>query len=152
MRKVIAKAFAYITHDHRLLVFEHTDAPEAGIQVPAGTIEPGETPAEGALREAHEETGLTQLDLAHYLGYQTWRMKDVGKAEIHMRYFYHVRCTQPDPPQRWQHADRLPSAGSERAVPFTLYWVALPDGVPPLMAGHGAFIGMLLRKMGVVAP
>lgn len=44
------KAFAYITHQQRLLVFEHPDSPEAGIQVPAGSIEPGETPQAGTLR------------------------------------------------------------------------------------------------------
>ncbi len=34
------KAFAYITHAHHLLVFSHPAAPEAGIQVPAGTVAP----------------------------------------------------------------------------------------------------------------
>ena len=40
------------------------DAPEAGIQVPAGTVEADETPAAAALREAREETGLGDLRLA----------------------------------------------------------------------------------------
>ena len=39
------KVFAYITHRCHLLVFWHVDVPEAGIQVPAGTVEPGESPA-----------------------------------------------------------------------------------------------------------
>jgi hypothetical protein len=29
-------------YHHRLLVFRHPDAPEAGIQVPAGTVEANE--------------------------------------------------------------------------------------------------------------
>ncbi|MBA2247495.1 MAG: NUDIX domain-containing protein, partial [Chloroflexia bacterium] len=63
------KAFAYITSGptsgptsgHRLLVFSHPLSPEAGIQVPAGTIDDGETPEEAVLREASQETGLPSL-------------------------------------------------------------------------------------------
>ena len=52
------KVFAYLTHGHRLLVFRHADFPEAGSQVPAGTVQPDERPDEAVLREAYEETGL----------------------------------------------------------------------------------------------
>ena len=38
MPPVIKKVFAYITNQNRLLVFRHLDFPEAGIQVPAGTV------------------------------------------------------------------------------------------------------------------
>ena len=55
---IVEKAVCYITRDRRILVFEHPGAPDAGIQVPAGTIEPGEDPARAALREAAEESGL----------------------------------------------------------------------------------------------
>ena len=58
------KAFAYITHERRLLVFSHPNHPEAGIQVPAGTVEPGETPHAAALREAAEEIGLSAERIA----------------------------------------------------------------------------------------
>jgi hypothetical protein len=54
-RKVKHKVFAYITHCNRLLVFVHPFAPEAGIQVPAGTIKANERPEEAVLREAFEE-------------------------------------------------------------------------------------------------
>lgn len=57
------KVVCYVTHQDRLLVFTHLDVPltVAGVQVPAGTIEPGETPRQAALREVREETGLTDL-------------------------------------------------------------------------------------------
>jgi NUDIX domain len=54
-RKVKHKVFAYITHCNRLLVFVHPFAPEAGIQIPAGTIKANERPEEAVLREAFEE-------------------------------------------------------------------------------------------------
>lgn len=62
------KAFAYITKGTSLLILIHPDHPEAGIQVPAGAIEPGESPAEAVMREAYEETGLDGLVLAGFLG------------------------------------------------------------------------------------
>ena len=38
----IQKVYAYITRAEQLLVFSHVDFPEAGIQVPGGTLEPGD--------------------------------------------------------------------------------------------------------------
>lgn len=40
---------------HQLLVFDH---PTAGLQLPAGTVEPGEAPVAAAKREVREETGV----------------------------------------------------------------------------------------------
>ena len=46
LKTIKHKAFAYITCHHSLLVFSHPYEPEAGIQVPAGTVEVGEGPEE----------------------------------------------------------------------------------------------------------
>jgi len=54
MPAIIQKVLAYVTWGDKLLVFSHPDFPEAGIQVPAGTIEPGEEPEAAVLREAFE--------------------------------------------------------------------------------------------------
>jgi 8-oxo-dGTP pyrophosphatase MutT (NUDIX family) len=76
---VVGKVTAFITreseHGCDLALFEH---PYAGIQIPAGTVEEGETPAEAAIREAQEETGLKHLSLRRYLGY--WD-EGVGREE-----------------------------------------------------------------------
>lgn len=48
-----------------LLVFDH---PAAGIQLPAGTVERGERPAQAAMREAQEETGILSLRRLGWLG------------------------------------------------------------------------------------
>ncbi len=48
-----------------ILLFQH---PTAGIQLPAGTVEPEEDPRAAAAREAGEETGLPGLKLEAYLG------------------------------------------------------------------------------------
>ncbi len=72
MPNVIEKVTAFITRSsqdgHYLLLFEH---PHAGIQIPAGTVEAGETPEAAAFREAAEETGLTALTLRRVLGTTT---------------------------------------------------------------------------------
>ena len=48
-----------------LLVFQH---PNAGIQIPAGSVEVGEDIETAAIREAQEETGLMKLKSEKYLG------------------------------------------------------------------------------------
>ena len=60
-----------------LLLFEH----HAGsIQVPAGTVEPDETPRAAALREAREETGLADLAIARDLGAVETPLTDERRA------------------------------------------------------------------------
>lgn len=140
------KAFAYITQNKKLLVFEHPHAPEAGIQVPAGSIEINENPEDGALREAQEETGLSQLKMIRFLGEQIRDMSDFDKAEIHHRYFYHLLCEE-ETPDTWHHGEHLPSDqplhnSKEVAHQFRLYWVALDD-LPKLIADHDFYVEML---------
>lgn len=63
--KVTAFVVRVTSTGTELLLFEH---PHAGIQLPAGTIEPGETPEAAALREAREETGLSEFTRLELLG------------------------------------------------------------------------------------
>lgn len=53
------KVVCLVLDGARVLVFDHQDSPEAGVQLPAGGVEAGETPAEAALRELREESGLS---------------------------------------------------------------------------------------------
>jgi 8-oxo-dGTP pyrophosphatase MutT (NUDIX family) len=79
---VIQKVYAYILDNFAdgdyLLVFEHVDFPEAGIQMPGGSVEPGETFTEAAIREAREETGISNLILAEKLGVSRKNMTEFG--------------------------------------------------------------------------
>lgn len=104
---IVRKAFACITNGDRLLVFGHPHAPEAGIQVPAGTIRDGERPEVAVMREAHEETGRDDLAFVSHLGEQTRNTTDIGKDEVHHRHFYHLVCTG-DPPAKWQNYEPDP--------------------------------------------
>lgn len=142
------KAYIYITQGKRLLVFEQPGKPEAGIQVPGGSIEAGEAPEAAALREAWEETGLNGLKLAAFLGEMRRDMRDYGLDEIHHRYFYHAVLEGPAP-ERWLHGEHTPSDGSPGPIPFLLYWVNVPDGVPSLIADMGDFLGVLFDVLGI---
>ncbi len=125
--KTRLKVYAYITLPDRLLVFRHTAFPEAGIQVPGGTVETGEPLEVAVLREAHEETGLHDLRIMEYLGEQELDVRPWGKNELHLRHYYHL---EPGPaafqdgivPERWTHYEMTPSDGVE-PIEFEFYWV-----------------------------
>lgn len=144
------KVTAYITNEDWLLVFRHLDFPEAGIQVPAGTIELGEDPEVAVLREAREETGLTRLTLAEYLGRQTRDMRDFGRPELHLRHVFHLTCDEARRPA-WRHEEQSPADGGS-PIRFELFWARLPDRVPPLIADQDALLPDLLTRLGLASP
>src|SRR5690606_28143808 len=83
----VDKAIAYITRGDRFVVFEEPDSPLVGIQVPGGTVEPGESLEAAVLREAYEETGLTDLRLVRSLGVQLHRRPS---ERIHRQHYFHL--------------------------------------------------------------
>ena len=85
--KVVDKVGAYITSGSRLLVFRHVDFPEAGVQAPAGTVDPGEAPDDAVLREAQEETDLCGLTIRSYQGTRDYDDPTVDDAVVHRRYY-----------------------------------------------------------------
>lgn len=142
------KVYAYITSADRLLVFKHRDYPEAGIQVPGGTLEAGEDPEQGVLREAREETGLAGLVLEGLLGVDEFDQAPYGVDEVQKRYFYHLRV-EGEAPERFVHPELYRSDGEALPLAFEFWWAALPQEVPWLIAGHGRFLPELCRRLGL---
>jgi len=144
-KPVIDKAVAYITQGDRLLVFSHVGIPEAGIQVPAGTIELGESPEGAVLREAREETGLENLRVSSFLGVQVIDVTPFGRNEVFRRHCFHLELVGTAP-ERWTHFERDPSDGGP-PIEFELFWVPMPDDVPELAADMGAMFDLLAGDM-----
>ncbi len=138
--KRVRKVVAYITLGDKLLVFNHRDYPEAGVQVPAGTVEEAEELPDAVLREAEEETGLKGLTLVKYLGAEDFDAAKVGRDEVHERHFFHLQCANPAP-EKWRHWEMTPYGDDKTPVAFDLYWADKQD--PGLSYGFDA----LLRKV-----
>lgn len=102
----VAKVLCYVVRDGHLLVFRHRDYPDAGVQVPAGTLREDEDPAVGALRETEEETGRGGFRVLRALGRYDHEFRNtfagVERHEIHVR---HVFLVEPPAglPGRWSH-------------------------------------------------
>jgi 8-oxo-dGTP diphosphatase len=144
------KCVMYITHGNRLLVFDHHEMPEAGTQVPAGTLHDGERPEAAALREAQEETGLTNLRVDGLLGERFLDLTMYGKPEIQRRYFYHLIADDPEVADRWSHDELDPSEGGPGPIQFDLYWVDLRrEALPILSAEQDDLLAELVNKLGL---
>lgn len=138
------KVVVYITQGKRLLIFRHTEYPEAGIQVPAGTVNPGESLDAAAIRETCEETGLPEadLELRGFLGDDIIPEGGADNPAAIHRHFFHVEF-KGTPPQRWIHYEENPSDGTPGPIEFEFCWVHLPDEIPPLAGNQGAMIPRL---------
>jgi 8-oxo-dGTP pyrophosphatase MutT (NUDIX family) len=83
MNAGIEKVTAFVTRvvngRRELLLFEH---PYAGIQIPAGTVEPGEAPEAAAICETHEETGLRDVAIDQYLDVREVVLPDTQRMII----------------------------------------------------------------------
>lgn len=137
--------YAFIEQDGEVVVFEQPDAPEAGVQIPGGTVEAGEDLAAAVLREAFEETGLQGLAIVRYLGVHGRDMSDYGKDEVHQRHFYLLRCNEVIP-QTWAHWEMCPSDGSA-PIQFRLYRVSMRN-LPPLIAEMDVFKDKVWQILG----
>ncbi|MFN3707251.1 GNAT family N-acetyltransferase [Microcella sp.] len=137
------KVVAYVVHHDKLLVFTHDDVPVevAGVQVPAGTIEPGEDPAYAVVREVREETGI-ETRVVGKLGveqYDVWP----SKAELHERHFFLLQPVSEVVPEQWTAGEDRPGDGGSRRS-WTCCWIPL-EQAHVLCAGFGAKLGALDR-------
>lgn len=117
------KVLAYITRERQnaleLLVFEHRDFPDAGLQIPAGTVEEGEAVEAALWREVLEESGLKagQLQLMQKLAEYT------GEKFRTIRHVFHLAALD-NLPDAWTH--RVTGVGGDKHLVFVYRWESLP--------------------------
>ena len=137
------RAYAYVTSGSRLLLFTQPGAPDAGIQVPAGTIEPGENPWDAVMREASEETGLTGIKYVRFLSRDTRDMRDCGSDELQHRWFYHLSVEGPTE-ETWRYGEH--SEDGSLIHQFDFFWADVLT-LPQLVAGYDDKIGLLIKSI-----
>ena len=144
------KVLIFITQHARLLVFRHTGHPPAGIQVPAGTIEPGEDIAAAALREASEETGLKDIHVDRLLGEYDYSMAAFGRDEVQHRFVFAATLAS-EAPSTWCHYEAHPS-GDGDPIPFDFVWLDLTAAHRDLIAGQGTLLERLDESLQSATP
>ncbi|WP_135820892.1 NUDIX hydrolase [Halostella litorea] len=117
--RYVPKVCAYVTRGggSELLVFEGPD--HAGLQVPKGTVEPGETLQEALLREVKEESGLDLPTSVDCVARDIWARR---QSKYYVRHFYHA--TVKDTLDTWTHV--VTGDGDEAGKRFEYSWVDLP--------------------------
>jgi 8-oxo-dGTP pyrophosphatase MutT (NUDIX family) len=128
----IPKVSVFVIDDNdRLLVFEHSDFPSAGIQVPAGTIERDEQPLTAALRELCEETGKQSFEITRFVARKHMHEVRLGCEELHDRWFFQASPTQRLP-EEWVFGDST----LEGWIRFDFYWISRPTAESSLTPDH----------------
>ncbi|GAA0786149.1 NUDIX domain-containing protein [Roseibium denhamense] len=149
--QVLYKAYVYLTCGPELLVFSEPDSPEVGLQIPGGTLDPGESFLQGARREFFEETGLS-LDIAIESFADQDHIPEDGSvylSGVHRRRHFHG-VLKAKPAETWDHFEMTPSAGGP-PIRFRLFWIDVLSSKAPedglLSQGFGAQLETLRPRM-----
>jgi 8-oxo-dGTP pyrophosphatase MutT (NUDIX family) len=127
------RVLAYVTRKRHgrteLLVFDQRGDPEAGTQVPAGRIDPGESLEEGLERELHEEAGVDRICIVRELAI----LGDWTARSPYENHAFEVRVEE-DLPDAFEHV--VHGDGDDAGLVFVYRWVpvdselSLWDGDP----------------------
>lgn len=134
------KVVAYVVREGRLLVFRHVDYSyeEVGVQVPAGSVRPGESAADAVLREAREETGLDGIRIVRPLGEADYDISPY-RWEIQHRHFFELGLDD-ETPERWESQED--HDGESEPTHFECFWIPL-EAAHILQSGQGALLARL---------
>lgn len=133
------KVLAYIIRKHseqpELLVFDHKHFPEAGVQVPAGTVEPNEPLVAALFREIEEESGILphKLQLVDKVA-----IYEIPEQDI-VRHIYMLFPTE-ELPDTWSHC--VGGDGKDNGLIFDYWWSTL-DII--LAGGQGEWLSAAIR-------
>jgi len=123
------RVVVYVEREDGLLVFEHRDHPDAGVQVPAGGVHQGEALIEAAIREVREETGVHLDSEPTFVG--THEHLD-GLGQAARSHFFRVDAPN-GLPQAWRHV--VSGEGEDAGLVFECRF----DGSPTLWPAQSVF-------------
>ena len=140
MLSVKHKVLALITRAEQtqVLAFTHRDYPNAGVQIPAGTVSEGEALEAALWREVEEESGLRREQL-HLVGLVSTHIHpDWGEAGI-TEHLFHLRAAEALP-EAWTHT--VHGEGDDTGYVFEYCWLNMEMSlehwttrVPPWLKG-----------------
>ncbi|MEZ4847842.1 MAG: NUDIX domain-containing protein [Bacteroidia bacterium] len=134
------KVYAYVTRmadgNRQILVYSHQNNSHAGVQIPGGTVEPGERIEETLYRELEEESGLVHLRFIGKLA-QTVNRKN-PRRELH--HFFLVESLE-SPPDTWTH--EVQSFGKDDGHIFDFFWVDLREAKKLLPDEQRKFVNLI---------
>jgi len=119
--KLKKKVLGYIVRKNEcnweLLVFEQKGFPEAGIQIPGGTVEEFDDDLSAALiREIREESGLEDVTVLSEILSEIYYHE--LKKEFQERHFFIV--TTSTKKNEWSHI--VKASGEDSGLQFNYYW------------------------------
>jgi 8-oxo-dGTP pyrophosphatase MutT (NUDIX family) len=139
------RVVAYVTRQGPagldLLTIEQGDI-KGGVQVPAGRLDPGESPEHGLAREVEEETGITGVSVVRRLADpdEFERLYGVG---AHRSHAFHAEGAS-EGPDEWEH--RVGGSGADAGLVYLCRWVRL-DECPPLWGDADPLVDKLRRSI-----
>jgi 8-oxo-dGTP pyrophosphatase MutT (NUDIX family) len=144
----ILKACACLVDDRgRLLVFHHPE--DRGMQLPKGTVEPGEAPEAAVRRELLEESGIAFTGVLQPLG-TLERLCEAGiegNKRRHPQRWHLFLMRAPGPlPEVWDHVAM--GSPEEDGLVFSFSWLA-PDA--PLDAFADPYVRAIARVREALA-
>ncbi|GAA1046174.1 NUDIX hydrolase [Rothia amarae] len=134
-RKIVSKVMMYIFDEKydSILVFTQPQFPEAGLQIPAGTIEAEESVEHAAARELQEETGLGNSVGLSYFAVTYFDMQEF-KDEVHIRHWFTGVYKSETPNSSWIY---LENQGEDLPdLEYSYSWIPIEEA-HHLIAGHG---------------
>ncbi|MFK8165226.1 MAG: NUDIX domain-containing protein [Lewinella sp.] len=138
-KKVLAYIIRKTDTGPELLIFAHRDHPEAGLQVPGGTLDDGENPFKGILREVKEEAGLDTFAEVALLGETTYVARE--KEEIHLRSFFQLTFSEACD-ATFVHT--VSAGDADKGLVFLYRWVELGE-LPELAGEQGALLAAVVK-------
>ncbi|PAF20828.1 hypothetical protein CHH49_14955 [Terribacillus saccharophilus] len=140
VEKVLAYIISIRNNTYQMLVHEHKDMPEAGLQVPGSTVDPGEDLVVALQREVFEESGLHDLSASELVASAPFLHPE--KQELQLRHFYLIQ-TKQQLPGTWDH--HVFGKGVDNGLVFRYTWYDFTS-IPPLAASQDQFLH-LVRKI-----